>query len=106
MPCGSSIAAAIWLQVSCSRTPGEILEPVSAYLFPKSANGTACSLSYLVKIARSRDECRQAALAAADARVPIKSALAGSRREIGGRVRRRGGAREGNGGRARWAERG
>ena len=41
MPWGFLSSAAIWLQVSCSRTPGSKLEPVSAYLFPKSVNGTA-----------------------------------------------------------------
>jgi hypothetical protein len=50
-PWGFLSSAAIWLQVSCSRTVGSKLEPVSADLFPKSVNGTACSLSYRVKIA-------------------------------------------------------
>ena len=51
MPWGFLSSAAIWLQVSCSRTVGSKLEPVSAYLFPKSVNGTARRLSYLAKIA-------------------------------------------------------
>jgi hypothetical protein len=44
-PWGFLSSAAIRLQVSCSRTVGSKLEPVSADLFPKSVNGTACSLS-------------------------------------------------------------